>query len=90
MLKWSHDKGSPYLKPRMVSKGSKTSFPTLTELQELLNVILHSHYQLRKYTKVRHCGKNTIHYGALKGSFIVDKNMVYVDLFFVGLFQDRY
>ena len=41
-LESSHDKGSPCLKRRTVSKGSERSIPTLTELQELLNVILHS------------------------------------------------
>ena len=45
-------------------------------------------YQLRRYTELRHSGKNTIPYGAIKGSLIVDKKMVCVDLFFVGLFQD--
>ena len=41
-LKRSHDKGSPCLKARMVSKGSERSLSTLTELRELLNVILQS------------------------------------------------
>ena len=35
-LKRSHDKGSPCLKPRTASKGSGRSFPTLTELNELV------------------------------------------------------
>ena len=41
-LKKSHDKVSFCLKPSTVSKGSKMSNSTLKELQELLNVILHS------------------------------------------------
>ena len=41
-LKRSHDKGSSCLKPRTVSNGSERYTPTLTELQELLNVILNS------------------------------------------------
>ena len=41
-LKTLHDKELLSLKPRTVSKGSERSIPTLTELQELLNVILHT------------------------------------------------
>ena len=41
-----------------------------------------------RYTELKHWGKNTIPYGAIEGSFIVYKTIVYVDLCFVGLFQD--
>ena len=75
-LKTSHDNGSPCLKPRTVSKGPERSVPTLTELQEVVNVILL--YQLRRYTELRHCGKNTIPNGATEGSLIVDKKILRV------------
>ena len=79
-LKRSLDNGSPYLKPRTVSKGSKSSIPPLTELQELLNGIVHN--------LIRHCAKNTIRYEVIEGSLRVDKKMVSVDLCFVCFFQD--
>ena len=88
-LKRSHDKGSPCLKPRTVSKGSERSIPTLTELQELLNVILHN---LISFAGIPILGiveeKNTILYGAIKGSLIVHKKIVCVALCFVGLFHN--
>ena len=43
--------------------------------------------QFRRYTELKHCRKNTIPYGVIKGSLIVAKKMLCVDLFFVGLFQ---
>ena len=47
--------------PRTLSKDSERSIPNLTQLQELLNIILHN---LPRYTELRHWGKNTIPYGA--------------------------
>ena len=41
-LRRSYDKGSPCLKPLMVSKGSMRSIHALLELRKMLNVIMHS------------------------------------------------
>ena len=87
-LKRSHDKGSPCQKPRTASKGSERSIFILTELQELLNVILHRIISFAGIPSFRHCGIITIHYRAIEGCRIADKKMVCVDLFFMGLFQD--
>ena len=37
---------------------------------------------------LKNCSKNTIPYGTIEGCLIVDKKVVCVDLFLVGLFQD--
>ena len=41
-LKRSHDKALPCLNPRLISKGSERSIISLTRLQKLVNVSLHS------------------------------------------------
>ena len=63
----SHDKGSLCLKPPTVSKGSERSIPTLTKLQELLNVILHSLISIAGIPSSDIEKKNTIPYEAIKG-----------------------
>ena len=45
-------------------------------------------YQLRRCTELGHYRKNTIPYGTIEGSLIVDKKMVCVDLCSVDIFQD--
>ena len=87
-LKRSHDKESPCLKPRTLSKASEGSIPTLTALQKVLNIILHSLINFAGISCADIAVKNTIPYGAIKGSLIVEKKMVCVGLFCVGLFQD--
>ena len=87
-LKRSHDKGSPCLKTRAVSKDSKRSIPTWTELQELLNVILYGLIIFAVIPSSDIAAKNMIPYRAIEGSLIVDKKMVCVNLCFMGLLQD--
>lgn len=52
ILKKERKRESPCLKPRLVSKGSKMSFPILTALIVVLSVILHNRMNFARISNI--------------------------------------